>query len=61
MATRSLNTGQYRFQRLIGDLLNSPRIQALDQQIVYRDRMRYTYSDLFDRIAGSPAPWKAWA
>lgn len=50
MATRSLNTGQYRFQLTIGDLLNSPRIQALDQQIVYRDRMRYTYSDLFDRI-----------
>ena len=50
MAAKSLNGSPYRFQLTIKDLLNSPRISAGNQEIVYRDRMRYTYNDLFERI-----------
>ncbi|NMD40630.1 MAG: AMP-binding protein, partial [Deltaproteobacteria bacterium] len=50
MAAKSLNGSPYRFQLTIKDLLNSPRISARNQEIVYRDRMRYTYNDLFERI-----------
>ena len=50
MARRSLNGNPYRFQLTIKDLLHSPRTQALRQEIVYRDRVRYTYADLLDRI-----------
>lgn len=50
MSARSLNGQHYRFQLTIKDLLNSPRISAQNQEIVYRNKMRYTYKDLFDRI-----------
>ncbi len=50
MAARSLNGQQYRFQLTIKDLLNSPRINAGSQEIVYRNKVRYTYNDLFERI-----------
>jgi fatty-acyl-CoA synthase len=40
----------YPYPLSIKQLLHTPRIYAPDQQIVYRDRMRYTYRDLFDRI-----------
>ena len=50
MAARSLNGQHYRFQLTIKDLLNIPRISAGSQEIVYRDKMRYTYNDLFERI-----------
>ena len=48
--TRSLNGQQYRFQLMIKDLLNTPRISAGSQEIVYRNKVRYTYNDLFERI-----------
>jgi fatty-acyl-CoA synthase len=50
MAARSLNGQHYRFQLTIKDLLNTPRISAGSQEIVYRNKMRYTYNDLFERI-----------
>jgi fatty-acyl-CoA synthase len=50
MAGKSLNGSPYRFQLTIKDLLNNPRISAVNQEIVYRDKMRYTYKDLFERI-----------
>ncbi|MGD0821055.1 MAG: fatty acid--CoA ligase [Desulfomonilia bacterium] len=50
MAARSLNGQQYRFQLTIKDLLNTPRISAGSQEIVYRNKVRYTYNDLFERI-----------
>ena len=40
----------YGFPLLIKHLLHAPRAYALDQEIVYRDRARYTYRDLFARI-----------
>ncbi len=50
MSARSLNGQNYRFQLTIKDLLNSPKISARNQEIVYRNKVRYTYKDLFDRI-----------
>ncbi len=50
MATKSLNGNQYRFQLTIRDLLTGPRMTAGNQEIVFRDKMRYTYSTLFERI-----------
>ncbi len=50
MAAKSLNGQHYRFQLTIKDLLTSPKISARNQEIVYRDKVRYTYSDLFERI-----------
>ena len=40
----------YGYPLLIKHLLHAPRAYALDQEIVYRDRARYTYRDLFARI-----------
>jgi fatty-acyl-CoA synthase len=50
MATKSLNGSTYRFQLTIKDLLTGPRMTAGNQEIVFRDKMRYTYSTLFERI-----------
>jgi len=51
MAQTGLVKGQqYEFQLNIKDLLTSPRFSAGKQEIVYRDKMRYTYRDLFERI-----------
>lgn len=41
----------YDYQLLIKHLLESPRIYAPDQEILYRDQVRMTYRDLFSRIS----------
>ena len=41
----------YGYPLLIKHLLHAPRACALDQEIVYRDLRRFTYSDLLDRIS----------
>ena len=44
-------TGEtYRYQLNIKHLLLTARNAAPDQEIVYRDRVRYTYRDLITRI-----------
>ncbi len=40
----------YDYPLIIKKLLNTPLIYAPDQEIVYRDKMRYTYRDLNQRI-----------
>jgi fatty-acyl-CoA synthase len=50
MKGKSLNGSRYGFQLTIKELLNGPKLSAQDQEIVYRDRIRYTYKDLFARI-----------
>ncbi|NIS59549.1 MAG: long-chain-fatty-acid--CoA ligase [Proteobacteria bacterium] len=40
----------YRYPLLIKQLLHTPILWAPDQEIVYRDLMRYTYQDLYRRI-----------
>lgn len=50
MKENSLNGSRYRFQLTIKELLNNPKLTAGNQEIVYRDKMRYTYNDLFERI-----------
>jgi fatty-acyl-CoA synthase len=40
----------YDYPLIIKKLLNTALIQAPDQEIVYRDRLRYTYRDLNERI-----------
>jgi len=50
MKGKSLNGSTYGFQLTIKELLNGPRLNAQNQEIVYRDKMRYTYKDLFKRI-----------
>ena len=50
MKNKSLNGNKYGFQLTIKELLNGPRLSAGSQEIVYRDKMRYTYNDLFERI-----------
>jgi fatty-acyl-CoA synthase len=40
----------YDYPLIIKKLLNTPMVYAPDQEIVYRDKMRYTYSDLNRRI-----------
>jgi fatty-acyl-CoA synthase len=41
----------YNYQLLIKHLLRTPLIYAPDQEIIYRDRMRYTYADFGRRVA----------
>ena len=41
----------YNYQLLIKHLLRTPLTYAPDQEIVYRDRMRYTYTELGKRVA----------
>ena len=50
MKGKSLNGNNYGFQLTIKELLNGPRLSAGNQEIVYRNKMRYTYNDLFERI-----------
>ncbi len=50
MKGKYLNGSRYGFQLTIKELLNGPRLSAQNQEIVYRDRIRYTYKDLFVRI-----------
>lgn len=50
MKGKSLNGNQYGFQLTIKELLNGPRQSAGSQEIVYRNKIRYTYNDLFVRI-----------
>ena len=50
MKEKSLSGNQYGFQLTIKELLNGPRQTAGSQEIVYRNKMRYTYNDLFVRI-----------
>ncbi len=50
MKGKSLNGSKYDFQLTIKELLNGPKLSAGNQEIVYRDKMRYTYNDLFERI-----------
>jgi len=41
----------YNYQLLIKHLLRTPLTYAPDQEIVYRDRMRYTYTEFGRRVA----------
>lgn len=41
----------YRYPLLIKHLLHTPRATAAEQEIIYRDRSRYTYRDLDERIS----------
>jgi fatty-acyl-CoA synthase len=41
----------YNYQLLIKHLLATPLIYSPDQQIVYRDKVRYTYTDFAHRVA----------
>ena len=41
----------YRFPLLIRHLLHTPLACAADQQIVYRDRQRYTYTTFAERVS----------
>lgn len=50
MKGKSLNGSPYKFQLTIKELLSGPKQCAGAQEIVYRNKMRYTYNDLFDRI-----------
>ncbi|MCE5210439.1 MAG: fatty acid--CoA ligase [Deltaproteobacteria bacterium] len=50
MKNKSLNGNNYGFQLTIKELLNTPKLTAGNQEIVYRNKMRYTYNDLFERI-----------
>jgi fatty-acyl-CoA synthase len=40
----------YSYPLLVKQLLHTPRLYAPDQEIVYRDTVRLTYRDLFERI-----------
>lgn len=40
----------YSYPLIIKKILNTPLIYAPDQEIVYRDKLRYTYRDLNDRV-----------
>ncbi len=51
MPPTSFNPGQaYDYPLILKKLLNTPLINAPNQQIVYRDAQRYTYHDLNERI-----------
>jgi fatty-acyl-CoA synthase len=50
MKGKSINGNHYGFQLTIKELLNTPKLTAGNQEIVYRNKMRYTYNDLFERI-----------
>jgi fatty-acyl-CoA synthase len=41
---------QYGFQLTIKNILTGPKVTAGNQEIIYRDKMRMTYRDLFERI-----------
>jgi len=46
----SITPSAYDYPLLIKHLLHTPRAHAPDQEIVYRDLVRYTYRDLFARL-----------
>ncbi len=51
MSEKAYTPGEfYDYPLIIKKLLNTALIQAPDQEIVYRDKMRYTYRDLNERI-----------
>jgi len=51
MTERIYQPGEcYDYPLIIKKLLNTPLIYAPDQEIVYRDKLRYTYRDLNERI-----------
>lgn len=51
MQKTAFNPGEnYPYPLIIKKLLKTPMIYAPDQEIVYRDMLRYTYRDLYDRI-----------
>ncbi|MEJ2038858.1 MAG: fatty acid--CoA ligase [Desulfosarcinaceae bacterium] len=51
MGKTGYNPGEYySYPLIIKKLLNTPLIYAPDQEIIYRDKMRYTYRDLNERI-----------
>lgn len=51
MTGKSFQPGEfYNYPLIIKKLLNTPLIYAPDQEIVYRDKLRYTYRDLNVRI-----------
>ena len=51
MTEKTYGPGEnYDYPLIIKKLLNTPLVYAPEQEIVYRDRMRYTYRDLNRRI-----------
>lgn len=51
MTKKTYQPGEpYDYPLIIKKLLNTPLIYAPDQEIVYRDKLRYTYRDLNERI-----------
>ncbi|MFP4348141.1 MAG: fatty acid--CoA ligase [Desulfococcaceae bacterium] len=51
MAEKTYQPGEnYEYPLIIKKLLNMPLVYAPEQEIVYRDKMRYTYRDLNRRI-----------
>lgn len=40
----------YDYPLIVKQLLYTPMLYAPDQEIVYRDKVRYTYLDLYKRI-----------
>jgi len=51
MSEKAYRLGEfYRYPLIIKKLLNMPLIYSSDQEIVYRDQLRYTYRDLNERI-----------
>ena len=51
MSEKTYQLGEfYHYPLIIKKLLNMPLIYSSDQEIVYRDQLRYTYRDLNERI-----------
>ncbi len=51
MSEKAYELGEfYNYPLIIKKLLNTPLIYSPDQEIVYRDQLRYTYRDLNQRI-----------
>ena len=53
MTTKAINKtpSAYSYPLLIKHLMHTPLIYSPNQEIVYRDRMRYTYADFGKRVA----------
>ena len=52
MTTKKINPtpSAYNYPLLIKNILNTPLIYSPDQEIVYRDKLRYSYVTLYKRI-----------
>ncbi|MEE4356804.1 MAG: fatty acid--CoA ligase [Desulfococcaceae bacterium] len=51
MTVKTFQPGEhYEYPLIIKKLLNTPLVYAPDEEIVYRDKLRYTYRDLHERI-----------